>query len=712
MEPRLSARGITQRFGERVVLDGVDLEVPAGRGDRPARTERRRQDDADAHPVRRARARRRHASTWRGRPATDDDRRAWGYMPQERGLYRDMRVLDLLAWIARLHGLDKGDGRRGRADLLEQLGLGDREPRQGRRTSPAAWRSACSSRPPWCTSPELLVLDEPFAGLDPVAVEFLSDVIRDHVQRGRNLLFSSHQLDLVEDLCETITLIHHGRVVLHGDAPRAEGARAPIATCASTCRSTRAWVDRSTARRSPRSTLAAPASASSPVPTPAWSSTPSAGTLTSPTSASSRRACPSCSSPPPARRTTPRDRGSKPTPARRPRRELRESFRRRSLWIVLAILFVGSSVAMILARGARRAAAPRYDVAVVAGRRHRRRARSLDLGAAAASLDAERRASAPSATDRARPHARRPTDKVDLAVVVGDQPTVIVAQARTTTLVALVGSRSATQALAAQLAAAGLDPATIDRASTAPTVGSRTSRPTSPTPGVGRASCRSSCTSCCCCLMIQVANGVAIEKANRISEVLLAVVRPARAAVRQGDRRRPRRVGGTWPSGAIPVVVKAVAGGDLPAGLGAGDPRRLRPGSLLGLVLYLTTAGALGALVERQEEAGSVLTPLSLLLVGTYVLAQSSRRHAFGAVLAIFPFTSPIVMPARIALGEASTAEIVASLVVGARHRPVRRAPGGRDLPPGHRAHRSSPEARGGPAHQLAERSGLSFTNP
>jgi ABC-2 type transport system ATP-binding protein len=65
--------------------------------------------------------------------------------------------------------------------------------------------------------PDLLVLDEPFAGLDPVAVEFLSRVIEGHVDAGRNLLFSSHQLDLVEDLCESITLIHQGRVVLEGD---------------------------------------------------------------------------------------------------------------------------------------------------------------------------------------------------------------------------------------------------------------------------------------------------------------------------------------------------------------------------------------------------------------------------------------------------------------------------------------------------------------
>ena len=68
--------------------------------------------------------------------------------------------------------------------------------------------------------PDLLVLDEPFAGLDPVAIEFLSNVVREHVAAGRNVLFSSHQLDLVEDLCDTITLIHRGEVVLQGDVRR------------------------------------------------------------------------------------------------------------------------------------------------------------------------------------------------------------------------------------------------------------------------------------------------------------------------------------------------------------------------------------------------------------------------------------------------------------------------------------------------------------
>jgi ABC-2 type transport system permease protein len=169
-------------------------------------------------------------------------------------------------------------------------------------------------------------------------------------------------------------------------------------------------------------------------------------------------------------------------------------------------------------------------------------------------------------------------------------------------------------------------------------------------------------------LMIQAATGVAIEKANRISEVLLAVVKPG--ALLFGKIIGVGLVGVvSLAVAAIPIVVTAALGGDLPTGLGpaiAGGA----PWFVLGIALYLTIAGSLGALVERQEEAGSVLAPLSLLLVATYIVAQTFAStpelagSAAATVLAIFPLTSPIVMPMQIALGEASVGESVASLVV------------------------------------------------
>jgi len=215
MAGSLRALGISQRFGDRVVLDRVDLEVPAGRvigllGPNGAgKTTLMRILFGVLTP---------DAGTveWQGRPATDDDRRSWGYMPQERGLYRDMRVLDLLVWIARLHGLTRADAEAKGRDLLERLGLADRSGDKVQDLS-GGMAQRVQLAAAMVHQPELLVLDEPFSGLDPVAVGFLSRVILDHVRAGRHLLFSSHQLDLVEDLCETIVLIDRGRVVLDGE---------------------------------------------------------------------------------------------------------------------------------------------------------------------------------------------------------------------------------------------------------------------------------------------------------------------------------------------------------------------------------------------------------------------------------------------------------------------------------------------------------------
>jgi ABC-2 type transport system ATP-binding protein len=215
MADALLARGIRWRYGDTVILDDVELEVPAGKvvgllGPNGAgKTTLMRILFGVLTP---------DAGTveWQGRPATEADRRSWGYMPQERGLYRDMRAGDLLTWVARLHGLDRATGRARAQDLLERLGLGDRAgDKISNLSGGMAQRVQLAAA--MVHEPSFLVLDEPFAGLDPVAVEFLSDVIVDHVRAGRHLLFSSHQLDLVEDLCETVTLLDHGRVVLRGD---------------------------------------------------------------------------------------------------------------------------------------------------------------------------------------------------------------------------------------------------------------------------------------------------------------------------------------------------------------------------------------------------------------------------------------------------------------------------------------------------------------
>ncbi len=210
----LAVSGVSHGFDGRRVLDHVDLEVPSGRvvgllGPNGAgKTTLMRIIFGVLDPQA-------GAVTWRGRPVSADDRRRWGYMPQERGLYREMRTLDHLVWLARLYGIERNEARTRAGDLLERLGLGDRAGDPIRDLS-GGMAQRVQLAAAMVHDPELLVLDEPFAGLDPGAIEFLTEVINDHVARGGNLVLSSHQLDLVENLCETITMIHDGSVVLSG----------------------------------------------------------------------------------------------------------------------------------------------------------------------------------------------------------------------------------------------------------------------------------------------------------------------------------------------------------------------------------------------------------------------------------------------------------------------------------------------------------------
>jgi ABC-2 type transport system ATP-binding protein len=206
--------GASQRFEDRRVLDGVDLEVPPGTvvgllGPNGAgKTTLMRIIFGVLEPEA-------GEVWWRGRPATADDRRRWGYMPQERGLYREMRTLDHLVWLARLYGVPRQEAQQNAHDLLDRLGLADRGTDPIRELS-GGMAQRVQLAAAMVHRPDLLVLDEPFSGLDPGAVEFLSNVIRDHVERGGHLVFSSHQLDLVQDLCESIVMIHQGHVVLRG----------------------------------------------------------------------------------------------------------------------------------------------------------------------------------------------------------------------------------------------------------------------------------------------------------------------------------------------------------------------------------------------------------------------------------------------------------------------------------------------------------------
>ena len=208
---------VHKRYGQMVALDSVSFTVRPGQmfgfvganGAGKTTTMRIAMGvlAADSGEVR-----------WRGGPVSFESRRRFGYMPEERGLYPKMRVGEHLVYLARLHGLTGPDARRAtdrwgerlgvaarRDDAVEKLSLGNQQ-----RVQLAA---------ALVHDPEVLILDEPFSGLDPVGVDALADVLAERCRAGVPVIFSSHQLDLVERLCDSVGIINQGRMVATGTVP-------------------------------------------------------------------------------------------------------------------------------------------------------------------------------------------------------------------------------------------------------------------------------------------------------------------------------------------------------------------------------------------------------------------------------------------------------------------------------------------------------------
>jgi ABC-2 type transport system ATP-binding protein len=214
----LEVDDVAHSFGDRVALDGVSFDVapgiitgllgPNGAGKTTLLRILLGVLSADHGEVR-----------FDGRLVREEDRSHWGYMPQERGLYAGMPAGDQVIYFGRLHGLTRRDATSRAHALLEELSLADR---WNERTDKLS--GGMQQRLQLATSlvhdPVVIVLDEPFNGLDPVAVASLSETLRLRARDGRTVLFSSHQLDLVQDLCEDIAMVDHGRTVLLGSVAK------------------------------------------------------------------------------------------------------------------------------------------------------------------------------------------------------------------------------------------------------------------------------------------------------------------------------------------------------------------------------------------------------------------------------------------------------------------------------------------------------------
>ncbi len=153
--------------------------------------------------------------TWDGQPIGFEHRRRIGYLPQERGLYPRMKVHEQVAYFGRLAGLDKVEAANRATRWIERVGLDDRADSLVQELS-VGNQQRVQLAVALTHEPELLVLDEPFAGLDPLGVAQMQEILVERARAGAGVLFSSHQLDLVQDLCEDVVIIAKGATVAAG----------------------------------------------------------------------------------------------------------------------------------------------------------------------------------------------------------------------------------------------------------------------------------------------------------------------------------------------------------------------------------------------------------------------------------------------------------------------------------------------------------------
>jgi ABC-2 type transport system ATP-binding protein len=210
----LELRDLARRYGDVVALDGVSFTVAEGQmygfvGPNGAGK------TTTMRIVLGVLAADRGEVLFRDRPVDFQMRSRFGYMPEERGLYPKMRVHDQLVYLARLHGVPAGEAERAAERWIERLGLSERA---GDRVEALSLgnQQRVQLAAALVHDPDLLVLDEPFSGLDPVGVDVLSGVLSDYAATGVPVVFSSHQLELVERLCEAVAIIKDGRLVASG----------------------------------------------------------------------------------------------------------------------------------------------------------------------------------------------------------------------------------------------------------------------------------------------------------------------------------------------------------------------------------------------------------------------------------------------------------------------------------------------------------------
>jgi len=210
----LELRDLSRRYGETIALEGLSLAVPEGEvvgfvgpngaGKTTAMRIALGVLEPDAGEV-----------LWRGAPATREDQRRFGYMPEERGLYPKMRVDRHLRYLAALHGRDNATATAAAARWIERLGIAEHAEQRVEELSLGNQQRVQLAAALVHDAP-VLILDEPFSGLDPIGTDVMSEVLAERAADGAAVIFSSHQLELVERVCDRVAIVNRGSIVAEG----------------------------------------------------------------------------------------------------------------------------------------------------------------------------------------------------------------------------------------------------------------------------------------------------------------------------------------------------------------------------------------------------------------------------------------------------------------------------------------------------------------
>jgi ABC-2 type transport system ATP-binding protein len=223
--PMLTVNGISRSFGEKRVLDNVSFDVRPGRmtGFLGANGSGKTTTMRIILGVLAAQG---GSVTWQGAPVTQPVRQRFGYMPEERGLYPKMKVAEQIAWLGELHGMTRARAKEETARLLAQLELSERAGDRLEELSLGNQQRAQVAAA-LVHEPDVLILDEPFSGLDPIAVDTVLGVLRARAAAGVPVLFSSHQLAVVERLCDDLVIISGGVIAAAGDRDELRAKHGP-----------------------------------------------------------------------------------------------------------------------------------------------------------------------------------------------------------------------------------------------------------------------------------------------------------------------------------------------------------------------------------------------------------------------------------------------------------------------------------------------------